>query len=98
VAKRTPVRAVIDRPGMGRFPPTVAERLFARALALAATSEGPTDEGVRSLVDLAGDNPKAIEQALARVERLGGLGRSGDVACQLLRSAIEMTGAREETG
>ena len=51
---------------MGRFPPTVAERVFARAVALAATSEGPTDEAIESLVDLAGDHPQAIEQALAR--------------------------------
>jgi hypothetical protein len=68
----------------------LTDRLFARALALGATSEHPTEPAVEALWRLAAGDRDALRRALARIDHPSGhVGHPGSVASSLLRSAID---------
>jgi len=77
------------RPRLRRAP--LADRLFARALALGATSDNPTELAVNDLWRLAAGDHEALRRALSRIDHPSGhVGHPGNVARALLRSAMEL--------
>jgi len=68
----------------------LADRLFARAIALGATSEQATASAVDELQRMARGDGNALNRALARCDHPSGeVGHPRTVATALLRSAID---------
>ena len=77
----------------------LADRLFARAVALGATSEHATLSAVDELRRLSGGDGDALRRALARCDHPSGeVGHPRTVATALLRSAIDHLPPREAPG
>ena len=84
----------LSRPRRFRQVP-LPDRLFARAVALGATSEHATASAVDELRRLAGDDREALRRALARCDHPSGeAAHPGTVATALLRSAIDQLPSR----
>jgi hypothetical protein len=77
----------------------LADRLFARAVALGATSEHVSVSAVDELRRLAGGDGEALSRALARCDHPSGeVGHPRTIATALLRSAIDRLPTRRAAG
>jgi hypothetical protein len=68
----------------------LSDRLAARALALGATSEQPTEPAIHALRRLAAGDQAALARALAHLEHPSGrIGRTTLIAGALLRASLK---------
>ena len=67
----------------------LADRVFARAVMLGATTERPTEAAVEDLCRLAAGDREALTRALNRIDHPSGrVGHTGVIASVLLRAAL----------